>query len=295
MSSASPSFTLPSATDVLLASPPIGPAVCTPSLRSPITAPPARSVSSVRSLRLPSEAPFAVQTLPLHSGIEILPQPPRRSVATTTAPLTCASWLTERALRSQRRDALRALHNVAVPSSSSPVHLPDTESRFGAQTEYPPMQPLTPRQAIPVHNYSNSAPAPRVTTHVADHLPSAVRTASLRAFSPLAPLRASSSTMPSTTTSATASPQKNSKRATFSGSDSDSAPHPRRTERDRRQVSPVIFHAVEPDSDTPSFPPRIFRPRVTQGLPSRAPIPSTIHDSATSSTVHGSEAASPPP
>ena len=84
----------------------------------------------------------------------------------------------------------------------------------------------------------------------------------------------------------------NAKRATFSGSDSDSAPHPRRTERDRRQVPPVIFHAAETDSDTPSFPPRIFRPRVTQRLPSRAPISSTVHD--LSSTVHGSDAASAP-
>ena len=66
-----------------------------------------------------------------------------------------------------------------------------------------------------------------------------------------------------------------SKRATFSGSDSDSAPHPRRTERDRRQVTPVIFHAAEPDGDTPSFPPRIFRPRITQG----APISCTVNDS----------------
>ena len=209
MSSASPSFTLPSAADVLLASPPIGPAVCMPSLRSPIITSPARSVSPVRSLRLPSEAPFTVQSLPVHSGIEILPQPSRSSVAATTAPLTCASSLTERALRSQRRDALRALHDVAVPSSSPPVHLPDTESRFGAQTEYPSMQPITPRQTIPIHKYSNSAPAPCVTTHVADHLPFTVRTAPLRAFSPLARLRASSSTMPSTTTSATSSPQKN--------------------------------------------------------------------------------------
>ena len=143
MSSASPSFTLPSATDILLASPSIGPAVCTASIRSPITASPARSVSPVRSLRLPSEAHYTVQTLPVHSGIEILPQPPRSSVATTTAPLTCASSLTEGALRSQRRDALRALHDVAVPSSWSPVHLPDTESRFGAQTEYSQMQSLT--------------------------------------------------------------------------------------------------------------------------------------------------------
>ena len=84
----------------------------------------------------------------------------------------------------------------------------------------------------------------------------------------------------------------NAKRTTFSGSDSDSAPHPRRTERDRRQVPPVIFHAAETDSDTPSFPPRIFRRRVTQRLPSRAPISSTVHD--LSSTVHGSDAASAP-
>ena len=71
----------------------------------------------------------------------------------------------------------------------------------------------------------------------------------------------------------------NSKRATFSGSDSDSRPLPQRTERDRRQVPPVIFHAAELDGDTPSFPPRIFRPHVSQRLPSRAPIPSTVNAS----------------
>ena len=141
MSSASPSFTLPSATDVLLASPLIGPAVCTPSLPSPVIALPARSVSPVRSLRLPSEEPSTVQSLPVHSGIEILPQPSGSSVASTTAPLTCASSLTERALRPQRRDALRALRDAAVPFSSPPVHLRDTESRFGAQTECPSMHP----------------------------------------------------------------------------------------------------------------------------------------------------------
>ena len=74
------------------------------------------------------------------------------------------------------------------------------------------MQPITPRQTIPIHshsnshNSSNSTPAPCVTTHIADHLPFTVRTAPLRAFSPHAPLRASSSIMPST--SATSSPQK---------------------------------------------------------------------------------------
>ena len=101
--------------DVLLASPSIGPAVCTASLRSPITASPARSVSPVRSLRLPSEAPFTVQTSPVHSSIEILPPPPRSSVATTTAPLTYASSLTERALRSQRRDAFACLTRRSCP------------------------------------------------------------------------------------------------------------------------------------------------------------------------------------
>ena len=68
----------------------------------------------------------------------------------------------------------------------------------------------------------------------------------------------------------------NAKRATFSGSDSDSGPHPRRTGRDRRQVPPFIFHAAEHDSNIPSFPPRIFRPRVTQRLPPRAPNSSMI-------------------
>ena len=71
----------------------------------------------------------------------------------------------------------------------------------------------------------------------------------------------------------------NSKRVIFSGSDRDSRPHPQRTERDRRQVPPAIFHAAELDSDTPSFPPPIYRPRITQRLPSRAPIPITVHAS----------------
>ena len=121
MSSGAPSFTLPPTANVLLVSPSIGPTVCTASLRLPITGSPARSVSPVRSLPLPFEAPFTVQTSPVHSGIEILPQPPRSSVvAVPTAPLACAPSLTERALRSQRRDALRALHDEAVTSSPSP-------------------------------------------------------------------------------------------------------------------------------------------------------------------------------
>ena len=206
MPSTSPSPTLPSANDVLLASPVIGPAVCTPSLRSHVIALPARSVLPDRSLRLSSEAP-TVQSLQINPGIEILPQLSGSFVAPTTAPLTCAPPLTERALRSQRRDALRALHDVAVPSPS-PIHLHETGSNFGAQTENSPMQPLTPRQVSPIHNCSNSVPARRATMHVANHPPFTVRVIPPRVFTPLAALRASRSTMPSTTTSATSSPQK---------------------------------------------------------------------------------------
>ena len=71
----------------------------------------------------------------------------------------------------------------------------------------------------------------------------------------------------------------NAKRSTFSGSDNDSGPHHRRTGRDRRQILAFIFHAAEHDSDTPSFPPRIFRPRVTQRLSPRVPNFSMINAS----------------
>ena len=224
MSSASPSPTLPSATDVLLASPSIGPAVCTASLRSPITASPARSISPVRSPRLPYEAPFTVQTSPVHSSIEILPPPPRSSVATTTALLTCASSFTERALRSQRRDALRALHDVAV-SSPSPIHIHETESDFGAQTEYSQMQPLTPRQETPIHNYSNSVPARRAIMPVANHAPFTVRVIPPRVFTPLAALRASRSTM-SKASSTASSPKPTSGTAAHISARTGSPPPP---------------------------------------------------------------------
>ena len=259
MSSASPSPTLPSANDVLLASPLNGPPVCTPSLRSPVIAVPARSVLPDRSLRLSSETP-TVQSLQLNPKIEILPQLSGSFVAPTTAPLTCAPSLTERALRSQRRDALRALHDVAVPSPS-PIHLHETTSDFGAQTEYSTMQPSTPRQTTPihnysnsVHNYSNSVPARRATMHVADHPPVTVRVIHPRVFTPLGPLRASSNTMPATTTSATSSPQK-----TTTASPAHTAPLP-----------------ISDFSPTPSPDLRAntgFRTGRTPGLRPTAPVP----------------------
>ncbi|CAM9988846.1 unnamed protein product, partial [Ascophyllum nodosum] len=214
MSSASPSPTLPPATDVLLASPLNGPPVCTPSLRSTVIASPARSVLPDRSLRLSSETP-TVQSLQLNPKIEIRPQLSGSLVAPTTAPMTCASSLTERALRSQRRDALRALRDAAIPFPSSPMHLHEATRDFGAQIEYLTMQPSTPRQTTPihnhsnsVHNHSNSVPARRATMYVADHPPFTVRVIPPRVFTPLASLRASSNTMPATTTSAASSPQK---------------------------------------------------------------------------------------
>ena len=214
MSSASPSPTLPPATDVLLASPLNGPPVCTPSLRSTVIASPARSVLPDRSLRLSSETP-TVQSLQLNPKIEIRPQLSGSLVAPTTAPMTCASSLTERALRSQRRDALRALRDAAIPFPSSPMHLHEATRDFGAQIEYLTMQPSTPRQTTPihnhsnsVHNHSNSVPARRATMHVADHPPFTVRVIPPRVFTPLASLRASSNTMPATTTSAASSAQK---------------------------------------------------------------------------------------
>ena len=222
MSSASPSSTLPSANDVLLASPVIGPVVCTPSLRSHVIALPTRSVSPARSPRPPSEAP-TVQNLQINPEIEILPQLSGSFVAPTTAPLTCAPSLTERALRSQRRDALRALHDVAVPSPS-PIHLHETESNFGAQTKNSPMQPLTPRQATPIHNYSNSVPARRATMHVANHPPFTVRVIPPRVFTPLAALRASRSTMSQSST--TSSPKHTSKTAANVSAKTGSPPPP---------------------------------------------------------------------
>ena len=222
MSSASPSSTLPSANDVLLASPVIGPAVCTPSLRSHVIALPTRSVSPARSPRPPSEAP-TVQNLQINPEIEILPQLSGSFVAPTTAPLTCAPSLTERALRSQRRDALRALHDVAVPSPS-PIHLNETESNFGAQTENSPMQPLTPRQATSIHSYSNSVPARRATMHVANHPPFTVRVIPPRVFTPLAALRASRSIMSQSST--TSSPKHTSKTAANVSAKTGSPPPP---------------------------------------------------------------------
>ena len=203
MSSDFSSFTLPPETDVLPTSPLIGPAACTASLRSPSTKSPVsilRVLSNIDALcstaAATTESPVPILRIP--QNIAPLPPPPCSPAAVTTEPLACASPLTERALRSQRQDALRATHDIVF--SPTTVHPLDTlaESEFRAQISNSCIQYSTPQRLTPVY-YSTSASTPRATTRVADHPPFTVRVAPPRAFSPLTHLRVSHSAMSSTT------------------------------------------------------------------------------------------------
>ena len=204
MSSDAPSFTLSFEADVLPASPLTFPDACTALLRSPS---PESPVSILRVLSnidaLGSTA--AIKTDSPAPILRTLPSPLCSPAAVTTEPLTCASLLTERALRSQRRDALRVSHDVV--SSPTSVHPLDTlaASAFRAQVSNSCIQYSTPQRLISVY-YSTSDPAPRATTRVANLPPFTVRVAPPRAFSPLASLRASHS-MSSRNSSTTTSPK----------------------------------------------------------------------------------------
>ena len=125
--------------------------------------------------------------------IDALPSPPVSSVVVTTEPLVCASPLTERALRSQRRDALRATHDVAAVSSPNTVRSHDTlaESDIPARISNSCLLPFTPQWHTSVYDHRISATAPRVTTLVANHPPFTDRVRPPRGFFPFAPLRAS--------------------------------------------------------------------------------------------------------
>ena len=203
MSRDSSPFTLPSENDVLPASPLISPAACTASLRSPSTESPVsilRVLSNIDAL-CSTAADTTESPVPI---LRILPSPPCSPAAVTIEPLACASPLTERVLRSQRRDALRASHDVV--SSPTSVHPHDTLAQGShAQISNSCIQYTTPQRLTPVY-YSTSAPAPRATTRVADPPPFTVRVAPPRAFSPLASLRASHS-MSSRNSSTTTSPK----------------------------------------------------------------------------------------
>ena len=187
MSSDPSSLTLPSETNVLSASPLVGPAACPASLRSPSTA------SSIRSPTIPFDAPLTVSISKVLSDIDALPSPPFSSVVATTGPLTCASPLIERALRSQRRNALRASHDVVAVSSPATVRSHDTlaESEICARIPNSCLLSFTPQRPTSVYDHRISATVHRVTTHVANHPLFTDRVYPPRDFSPLAPWRAS--------------------------------------------------------------------------------------------------------
>ena len=88
---------------------------------------------------MPFDAPLTVSISKVLSDIDALPSPPYSSVVATTEPLACASPLTERALRSQRRDALHATHDVVAVSSPAAVRSHDTlaEVKFALEFHIP--------------------------------------------------------------------------------------------------------------------------------------------------------------
>ena len=198
------SLTLPSETDVLTVSPLIGPAACTASPRahSPCTA------SSVQSPKILFGTPLTVSISRVLLDIDALHSPPCSPAIVTTEPLVCASPLTERALRSQRRDASRASHDVAAVPSPDTVrsHATLAESDIPARISNFCLLPFTPQRPTPVYDYRISTTAPRLTTLVAHQPPFTDRVCPPRNVSLLAPLRASRS-ISSSTTSATSSPK----------------------------------------------------------------------------------------
>ena len=255
MSSDPSSVTLPSRNDILTVLPPIGPAVST--------------ASPVRSLPMHSEAPLTVQISTVLSEIEILPPPPCSSVAVTTAPLACASPLTERAPRSQRRGALRALQDVVVTSSPTTVRSHGTlaEGAIHTQNSNSCIRPLTPQRKISVYDYSTYATAPRVNTRVADYPPFTVRVPPPREFSPVTPLRASRSDMSSTATSATASPKTSITTA---------APAPRTRTASPAYSAPLPLLDFLPTPSTDLRANTGSRTGRTPGLRPAAPLPRTF-------------------
>ena len=97
-------------------------------------------------------------------------------VAATTVSLACASPLTERALRSQRRDALRITHDaVPSPSSVQPPRMSSTASparslpyrfwisphRLHRTCEPTPVpEPVGPLRYAPPRPYNRLSPSP---------------------------------------------------------------------------------------------------------------------------------------
>ena len=199
------SLTLPFGTDVVTVSPLIGPTACTASPRAPSPC----TASPVQPPTILFGTPLTVPMSKILFDIDALPSPPCSPAIVTTEPLVCTSSLTERALRAQLRNALRATHDVAAAPLPDTVHsdAPLAESNVPARIlNSCLLLPFTPQRHAPVYDYRISATAPRVTTLVANHPPFFDRVYPPRDFSPLAPLRASRS-VSSSSTSATPSPK----------------------------------------------------------------------------------------
>ena len=110
MSSDSSSFALPSETDVLEVSPFTGLTACTAST-APQRSPATRSRVAQNG---PHNTPLVKSISAVLLDIDTPPSPSSSSDLVTTEPLEYACPLTERALRYQRRDPLRATHDVAA-------------------------------------------------------------------------------------------------------------------------------------------------------------------------------------
>ena len=104
-----------SETDVLYISPPTAPGTC-----STLPAPSPAILSTEVETDL-SYTPLTASISKALLAIDALPSPPCSPAIVSTEPLVCASPLTERALRPQRRDALRATCDVAAASSPDTI------------------------------------------------------------------------------------------------------------------------------------------------------------------------------
>ena len=147
----------------------------------------------------PPHTPLTTSISTVLLDIDALPSPPSSSAIVTTEPLERTSPLAERALRSQRRDALRATRHVAELTSPSDTVRSNAilEKIVLAQIPeiYRSTLPFTPQRHAPVYEYRIPATTPRVTKTLAANQPPFTTgpICPARDFSPLVPLRASRS------------------------------------------------------------------------------------------------------
>ena len=104
---------LPSETDVLKVPPFTGLAACT----APTASQQSPAIRPQVVQNDPHTTPLAKSFSAVLLDIDALPSPSASSGIVTTEPSECASPLAERALRYQRRDALRAAQDVVAPIS----------------------------------------------------------------------------------------------------------------------------------------------------------------------------------